>query len=199
MPHLNDCFTKSCRVKDIHLASLLILLSPDLHLQLHLLTWRDLKGSTLRETKAKAENVCKIDRWTVRQQPQNDCGFLMSRVICSPYVWGDFWNVETLAQSPLKLAQTLRVISDVEVTLRLLLWVVERGNDAYQSFSFLLGNQPPTGCPTLTGRRLSEHWHETQIGALQWFISFSVCLSICWKFHARLIWGNNVTFWHFDY
>lgn len=64
-------------------------------------------------------------------------------VICSPYACS---CIETLAQSPLKLAQALLVILDVEVSLRNL----ERSSDAYQGFSLLFGNQPPTGCPTLS-------------------------------------------------
>lgn len=111
--------------------------------------------------------------------------------------------IATLAQSPLTLAQALRVISDVDEALR---------NFCFESFSssaeqwcisefFTFAWQPTANrLPnSVSGRRLSEHWQEIQIRAAQWFISFSVCLPMCWKFHVSLIWGNKVTFWHFDY
>lgn len=102
-----------------------------------------------------------------------------------------------MAPSLLKLAPAVRVISDVEVTLRN--FCFEWLSDEYQSFSLLLGNQPPTGCPTLPmGGDLSELWQEISNWGV-WFISFSACSLTYWKFHVRLIRPIKVTFWHFDY
>lgn len=36
-------------------------------------------------------------------------------------------------------------------------------NDAYQSFSLLLGSKPPTGCPTPFGWKHSDDWCDSQI------------------------------------
>lgn len=104
----------------------------------------------------------------------------------------------TLAQSPLKLAQTLSHIS------RRSLWETSALSVSVEKWCisefFTFAWQPTDNWlpNSVFGRRLSEHWQDIQIGALKWFISFSAFLSMCWRFHVRLTWCKNVIFWHFD-
>lgn len=119
----------------------------------------EVKKNTHTQKKTKTES--KINRWTTTDQPENDCGFLMSHWLRVHNVRG----VAILAQNPLKLAQTLRVISDVEVTLRNFCfeWLSEQWCIS-QFFTFAwqpTANRLPN---SVSGRKLSENWQETQIG-----------------------------------
>lgn len=85
---------------------------------------------------------------------------------------------------------TFRVISHTEVSLRNFCFEwLSLSSEAYQSFSFLLGNQPPTGCPIpRLGGGFQSSDKKLRLGPES--DSFPFCLY--WKFHVRITWGNSV-------
>lgn len=173
-PVLQLSLTKSCKV--IYLTSLLFLhlLRPDLHLLLHFSCIYSLE-------RTKCKRWTSIRDWErVIEQPEYDCDFLMLNdwpSVCLRYC-------KTGTKPPKTGTSTqshIRCRSN---------WETSALSDSAEQWcisEFFTFAWQPTANRLPNSLSLGGGWQEPQIGAAQWFISSSVCMSMRWKFHGTLM------------